>query len=231
MTTKTDEKILFKAKPAILTIIIYIVGSVFMGGIGLMSYNTSWLGTDQKFIDVLELSGKVEAILPVIVVAFFTLYVIFVLYALLNTRIVILTSQRLIIKKPLLFSKYYILLKEISSVEEVDSTVRNRKLGNVYKGKETILRLKNGRKVKYESLSLQGYYQLNSLLRRLIANKKATKDIEDEELVNETNIDSFKRYLHENEHPENEKQMLKYIFLVIIAIGLTFGFIYSVFIA
>lgn len=201
-----------------------------MGAMALRLYSISWLNTNKNLDDALIYYGREEVIGSVIAIVLFCFFVIWSLYVLINIRMILLTNKRLIIRKPLLFLNKEIQIADISSVEEEDYVVRNRKLGRVYKGKKTIIKLIDGRKIKYESLSLQGYYQLNRLLGRLHQNRNVEKEIIEGKLAEETNLDSFKRYLRENEHPEDEKQMARYILFIIIAAILTFGFIYAVFI-
>lgn len=99
---------------------------------------------------------------------------------LLTVKTFVLTDKSFLIKRPLLFLTKTIPLAEIKSVAEGDFKINPSHAGgnlNVYSGDKTIIELKNGKKIKYNSFEISDYYIFNGELQRVrrnISTKNAT---------------------------------------------------------
>lgn len=74
-----------------------------------------------------------------------------------NTKTITLTSEAFILKRPFLFLKKTIALNEILEIKEYPYAIKPRVKGanyNIHDGKETVLFLANGKKIKFNSFEV-----------------------------------------------------------------------------
>jgi hypothetical protein len=147
-----------------------------------------------------------------------TVFGVFVFFAsscfamMMTVRTFVLTDKFFLIKRPLLFLTKTIPLTEIKSVTERDFKINPSHAGrniNVYSGDKTILELKNGKKIKYNSFEISDYYIFNGKLQRAMRNIR-TKDA----------INSYPAY--------KDNKYVAYgwlIFLIVLTLGLVFSLI------
>ncbi|MBB4800270.1 hypothetical protein HNP37_000309 [Flavobacterium nitrogenifigens] len=148
-----------------------IIGGAFFGWIIFLLYNSRSKGL--RATTTVDLKTA-----EVLYYTFFTILIFFCLWSLslaLKMKIVILTSSNLIIKYPFFFLKKTICLGDIDKILEKDYKVKpnvNGTVYNVHEGKEAVIQLFSGKKVKINSFEI---YEYKDLMRKLYIAKSRYK--------------------------------------------------------
>lgn len=170
---ETTETNILTTSLSLKTIGFGLFGTVFFGAFAYMALPTRKMTVEGVSYE----TGMVIA---------WTVFGVFVFFAsscfvmLMTVRTFVLTNKFFIIKRPLLFLTKTIQLTEIKSATERNLKINPSHAGrniNVYSGDKTILELKNGKKIKYNSFEIPNYYIFNGELqraRRNIKTKNAT---------------------------------------------------------
>jgi len=168
--TNISSKIILKTYPNPLPIFFGIIGTLFFGTFAVWMYNSQFSMTNK--ID--EISEKILYFLFLGAFVFFSLWSSTLV---LKFKLVTLTDQYLIIKQPMLFLKRIIPLNNISIIKEEDFNVNPEVKNSIYKihnGKQSIVKLTNGKKIKLNSFEILEYEEL---IRKLfVAKNRANKN-------------------------------------------------------
>lgn len=130
-----------------------LVGAVFFGTIAYLLFTSDIKvakGTDQETAEVFIWGLK----------ALFVFFALWSLISAFNTKIYQLQLEELVIIKPLLFHKTAHHLSAISRLNEEDFKINPSSGGsriNVYEGKQLVIELRNGKKMKLNSFEVKEY--------------------------------------------------------------------------
>jgi len=180
-------------------------GTIFFGAFAYMALPTNKMTVEGVSYE----TGMVIA---------WTVFGVFVFFAascfvmLITVRTFVLTDKFILIKRPLLFLTKTIPLTEIKNVTEGYFKINPSHAGrniNVYSGDKTILELKNGKKIKYNSFEISDYYIFNVELQRVRRTLK-TKNATNSNTAYEDNKNSGYGWL---------------IFLIVLTLGLVYALI------
>jgi hypothetical protein len=145
MKETTETKIL-TTRPSIKAIGFGLVGTIFFGAFTYLMLPTSkWTvaeGTDYR-------TGMA---IMWIVLGIFIFFSSSCLLLLLSLKTIVLTDKKIVIKRPLLLFKFTIPLSNIKKIVASDYQINPSHRGidlNVFSGEQTIIELKNGKKIKF----------------------------------------------------------------------------------
>jgi len=177
----TSNNIILTTKPSIRTIGFGLVGTLFFGAFVYLMTSLEWTvadGTDYE-------TGMIIMWIILGVFVFFTLGC---LWTILTIKIIVLTGETLIIKRPFLLLKKTIPLENIRQVTEstfkINPTVRWTTY-NVYDGKKILIECFQGKSILLNSFEISDYYNLTKQLNKLRRNKNNKFDDNSEDLKNE----------------------------------------------
>ncbi len=202
---ETTETNILTTSLSVKTIGFGLFGTIFFGAFTYMTRPTIWViekGTD----------GPVGLIIMCVTFGSFVFFASACLVMLLTVKTFVLTDKSFLIKRPLIFLTKAIPLTEIKSVTEGDFKINPSHAGrniNVYSGDKTIIELKNGKKIKYNSFEISDYYIFNGELQRVRRNIK-TKNATNAYTANKNNKYSGYGWL---------------IFLIVLTLGLVYALI------
>ena len=171
MTDEQLEQNILTTRPSFKTIGFGLLGTVFFGAFVYLMLTSKWSiadGTDYK-------TGMTIMWVTLGVFVFFSVACFF--WAL-SVKTVVLTNKSLIIKRPLFLLKLTVPLSNIKAIREKDyeiNTTHDWIDYNIFKGDETIIELKSGKRIKLNSFEISDYYTLTKNLNKLLRNNKQLK--------------------------------------------------------
>ncbi|MEO5776747.1 MAG: hypothetical protein ABIQ27_07575 [Flavobacterium sp.] len=159
-----ESEAIIKTKINFIPIVLFLIGSVLFGYFAyviLSSHMTIAKGSDEQ-------NGMVVKWL---IFGVFIIFSVGCLYNVVRLKIFTLTKKHLIINQPLIFFKKFIPLENIEKVYEKNIQINNMSRGMqnvaVYKGKESLIELKNGKKIKFDSLTIRNYFEFKKSIFQL----------------------------------------------------------------
>lgn len=170
---ETTETNILTTSLSLKTIGFGLFGTIFFGAFAYMALPT-------RKITVEGVSYETGMVIVWMIFGSFVFFASACFVMLMTVRTFVLTDKNILIKRPLLFLTKTIPLTEIKSITEGDFKINPSHAGrniNVYSGDKTVLELKNGKKIKYNSFEISDYYIFNVELqraRRNIKTKNAT---------------------------------------------------------
>ena len=150
-------------KPTFKSIGFYFFGFVFFGLLGYKMTLNNWNSNNHEELYITILFWIISII--------FISVSITMLFTLLNLRYLKLNDQELIITKPLLFHSKHTLVSDINFISQKKYDIKSSN-NNLYNGLQTILQLKNGYEIKFNSFETSDYNNINDKLRKLIKNRE-----------------------------------------------------------
>ena len=179
MTTTTETNIL-TTRPSIKTIGCALVGIIFFGAFAyLMLPISKWTvadGTDYT----------IGMIIMWIILGVFLFFSTSCFLWLLSLKTISLTDKNLIIKRPLLMFKVTIPLSNIKSMINGDYQINTSYKWtdfNVFSGDQTIIELRSGKKIKFNSFEISDYNVLTKNLNKILRLKKQSEFTGNENLT------------------------------------------------
>jgi len=160
----------FTSKPTIKSIGLSFTGFILFGIFSYIMISNTW--------NFNEISGKVILWILTSIFIFFSAISLFSLF---NLKYYILTNNFFLIKWPLLFYSKTTKISDINHISQkkydINSSSDGRELG-IYNGLQTILKLKNGKSIKFNSFETNDYNKLNDKLWKIVKNRsKRNTDI------------------------------------------------------
>lgn len=163
LKSKIMKKDNYLFKPTFKSIGFYFFGFVFFGLLGYKMTLNNWNSNNHEELYITILFWIISII--------FISVSITMLFTLLNLRYLKLNDQELIITKPLLFHSKHTLVSDINFISQKKYDIKSSN-NNLYNGLQTILQLKNGYEIKFNSFETSDYNNINDKLRKLIKNRE-----------------------------------------------------------
>lgn len=159
-----ESEEIIKTKINLITIGLFIVGTCLFGYFAYVVLNSE--------MKVAEGTSEKDALfVKWIIFGIFLFFSIVSLYNIVGLKMYSLTKKDLVVNQPLLLIKKVIPFETIDKIFEKNIQINmSRGLSNVasYKGKETILELTNGKKIKFDSLAIKNYVEFKKTISNLI---------------------------------------------------------------
>jgi hypothetical protein len=159
-----ESEEIIKTKTNLITIGLFILGTCLFGYFAYVVLTSEMKVTNGT-------SEKDAQFVKWIIFGIFLFFSIVSLYNIVVLKIYSLTKKDLIVNQPLLLIKKVIPFETIDKVVEKNTQINmSRGLSNVavYKGKEAILELTNGKKIKFDSLTIKNYAEFKKTISDLI---------------------------------------------------------------
>jgi hypothetical protein len=156
------------ARPSIRSIGFPLFGTIFFGSFSYLIWTTKWNIAD-------DTDHQTATTIIRIILILFIFFSTGCLLMLLTIKTISLNNKHLIIKRPFLLFKRVVSLSNIKKVSKgdykINATHRNTDY-KIYKGEKTVIELKIGRKIEFNSFEISGYETLTSNLRRFLNSNK-----------------------------------------------------------
>ena len=155
-----ETKEIIRTKINLIQLGIFLIATCFFGYFAIVVLNTNEIAVDGG-------NEKDSQFIKWIVFGLFICFSISCLYNIVSIKIYSLSKKNLIVNQPFLLLKKVIPIETIDNIIEKNTQINmSRGLQNVasYKGKETIIELTNGKKIKFDSSTINNYSEFKKHL-------------------------------------------------------------------
>ncbi len=163
-----SETNILTTRPSVRSIGFPLFGTIFFGSFSYLIWTTKWNIADNTDYQTAMTIIRIILIL-------FVFFSAGCLLMLLSIKTICLTNKHLIIKRPLLLFKRVVSLSNINKVSKGDYKINATHRSTdykIYKGEKTIVELKIGKRIEFNSFEISGYDTLTNNLRRLLNSNK-----------------------------------------------------------